>query len=149
MAERVASDPQLVPLLIRVLRAAGSVGYDGALDAMAEALGGALKDPAKVDEAFLIVPALESFGPYHGLILEQVARHSGTTAEGESKHPTWIEPSLVEATGLPSAVVALCVADLRRAALVSSVVTWGGELGMGITNAGVAVLAALSTRKDH
>jgi len=67
LAEQIANDPRLVPLLTRVLFAAGMNGQDETLHLLGSALGLAVSARDRIDEAQLVLDAIERLG---GLELE-------------------------------------------------------------------------------
>lgn len=72
LAEAIAADPRLIPLTTRVLHAAGMSGYDDILGGLAQCLGAAVADRARVDEIDLILTTLERLSLHHVIALRAI-----------------------------------------------------------------------------
>ena len=70
LADRISEDPCLVPLVTRVIYAAGMTGQDTILRALGTALGDAVRDSEKIDEAELLLVGISNLRAHHITILE-------------------------------------------------------------------------------
>lgn len=62
LADAIARSPKLIPLVTRLLHAAGQNGYDKTLKAMGTAFGEAVLDPDRVDDCELLLTSLADLG---------------------------------------------------------------------------------------
>jgi hypothetical protein len=70
LAERIADNPRLVPLLTRVLYVSAMTGQDEVLAGLGAALGAAASDEDKIDEAEFMLARIEELRRHHFLILD-------------------------------------------------------------------------------
>jgi hypothetical protein len=109
LGDAIAEDPRLVPLLTRILYAAGMNGYDRTLSAMGRALGDAVRDRERIDEVDLILTALADLGAGHVRLLQALAVHGA-----------WVWPYSFEHPDLPARVRDRCLATLISRGLVTA-----------------------------
>jgi DNA-binding HxlR family transcriptional regulator len=133
LGEAIAEDPQLVPLVTRVLYAAGMNGHDQTLAAMGSALGGAVRDRDRIDEMELILTALADLGPAHVRLLQAL------TVPG-----AWVSPVSVPETDLPPRVRDLCLATLISRGLVANSSGPGYRVRYDATELGRTLLDVLA-----
>lgn len=69
LAETIADNPRLVPLLTRVLYMSAMTGQDEVLAALGAALGAAASDEQKIDEAEFMLARVEELRRHHFQIL--------------------------------------------------------------------------------
>ena len=138
LAEEIADRPELVPLLTRLLHAAGMNGHDDVLEALGTAFGDAVKEPSKVGEAELILEVLEGLTADHIRVLRvlitapQDARDRGWRASEIAGHEMSLNTALI------------CVATLGARGLAQELQGFGGTPGLyGITDTGLIVLDAV------
>lgn len=134
LAEAVADDPDLIPLLTRVLYAAGMNGYDEVLETLGAALGSAVADRGRVDEVSMILTALEHLTRLHISVL------------GAATYRVRIYPDTFDITELlkyakriPEEQVKTALAGLVANGLLETVSLYGG-LGWRVTPLGRDVL---------
>jgi hypothetical protein len=150
LQDKIADNPRLVPLLTRVLFSAGMTGYDEVLDAIGAALGEAVRDPSKVDEAEVLLTAVADLRALHILVLRAVT-HEPPTRQAEGAPPQqlrWMIHTLAIETGLTADLTSLCVAGLLNAGLVLADADVYGGPGYGISELGRTVLAAFAARTE-
>jgi hypothetical protein len=142
LGDAIEEDPDLVPLVTRILFAAGMNGYNRALSAMGRALGDAVRDRERLGEAELILTALVDLGEAHIRVLQTVA--------SPADEPTWgvmkSTPHIMELSGLSRRVVGLCLASLISRGLVTLVAGQHSVSELGRTL--LEVLAELETDED-
>jgi hypothetical protein len=109
LGDAIADNPRLIPLVTRVLYAAGMNGHDRTLAAMAIALGDAVGDRDHLSEVELILAALADLGAEHVILMEAFDAIGGA--------PEFIVPGN---SGLSKRVVSLCLANLVSRGLVKS-----------------------------
>jgi hypothetical protein len=82
LADQITADPRLVPLLTRVLFAAGMNGHDETLGLMGASLGLAISTRERLDEAELVLDAIERLGELELSVLTAVVdqRNQGKDA---------------------------------------------------------------------
>jgi hypothetical protein len=145
IAERIAAEPRLVPLVIRLLHAAGMNGHERALRAMGTALGDAVCDRNSIDECELILTSLADLTEHHSRVLlvlsQDPPRLSGT------KRYWWLE-LLQEQTDLPPRATTLCAAALVARGLVETSGLLDGVNAFQVTDLGWTVLALLDSYHD-
>ncbi len=123
LAEVIESDPQLVSLAARVLRVAAESGGDRTLKLLAGYLAVAVSDAARVDEAELMLTAIQGLSDPHVRVLERL----GTAREGSSSPWEWLPHELEAASGLRAELVQVGVQGLVNAGFVSEVGVDGGD----------------------
>lgn len=125
LGERIASDPDLVPLAARVLYAAGSTGDEKLLNL----LGGALGDAANGanEDGALIVGVLSSLRPSHLLVIETLSGEAPPAINVEGTVSHWRVGEVRSESGLSEAVVSLCVSELVGRGVVETGKTWDGD----------------------
>jgi hypothetical protein len=117
LGDAIADDPRLVPLVTRVLYAAGMNGHNRTLAAMGAALGDVVRERERLDGAELILTALADLSDAH---IHVLVMH---TSMCYRRSPPDDEPSALhirELSGLPSPVVGLCLAGLIGRGLVEA-----------------------------
>jgi hypothetical protein len=145
LAEQIAQDPRLVPLLTRLLYAAGQNGHDPTLRAMGAALGDAVRDRDRVDECDVILTALADLNAAHVLVLRRLAEEP---PQPSSDGPgSWGPQSLLDNVTLPASIVPLCSAALISRGLVVSP-SGGYGTSFHVTDLGRTVLAVLDQWRD-
>ncbi|WP_100499641.1 hypothetical protein [Geodermatophilus chilensis] len=140
LAEQVAADPRLVPLVTRLLYAAGMNGHDNTLRAMGAAFGDAVRDREAVDECEIILGALADLTEAHSIVLLTL---SEKPLDPPPDLPHWVPYLLEERSGLPPRTTSLCVAALVARGLVVAPTGFGGEIVYHVTPLGRDVLAVL------
>lgn len=76
VAEKIADNPRLVPLLTRVLYVSAMTGQDEVLIGLGAALGAAVSDDDKIDEAEFMLARIEELRRHHFQILHIFAGRS-------------------------------------------------------------------------
>lgn len=130
IAEALEDDPKLIPLVTRLLFAAGQTGHDEILLGMGVALGDALRSRDRIDDAELVLMGIQHLRPQHIRVLRSLS------PIGESMGPA----SSLPEEGDP--VWHMCIAGLIAAGLVQPVALWGGT-GVVRTPLSDHVLAAI------
>jgi hypothetical protein len=118
LGDAIEEDPDLVPLVTRILYAAGMNRYDRTLAAMGRALGDAVRDRERINEVDLILTALADLRGEHIVVLQYLV------AEYQVSPNITVRPSLgavAEDTGLSVQLCMLCLAALSSRGLVATV----------------------------
>jgi hypothetical protein len=143
LAEAVADDPDLIPLLTRVLYAAGMNGYDEVLEILGAALGSAVADRDRVDEVSMILASLENLTRLHIQVL------GAATIRVRQVPDTFDLAELLDyAEGIPEEHVKTALAGLVANGLVETVSLYGA-LGWRVTRMGHRVLRLIHTYRDR
>lgn len=141
LAERIAADPMLIPLVTRVLYAAGMTGHDRILDALGAALGDALAHPDRVDEAELVIIGLERIRPTHIAVLETLNR---PPLKREGDADTWDADTLETALGGSRSSWYSAAMVLVNAGFAESHNGFGGGTQFSVTPLGETLLQVLA-----
>jgi hypothetical protein len=145
LAEKIAEESQLVPLVTRLLHAAGMNGHDQTLDALGAAFGRAVAEPDSRDECELILVALADLTEDHTRTLlrltEEPPKLTGTAN-------VWTPDLLVNSGGLSPRTAALCLAAVVARGLVENPTGFGGLTVLRVTALGFEVLAVLREYAD-
>jgi hypothetical protein len=117
LGDHISEDPRLTSLVIRVLYAAGMTGQEPILAALGTALGSAVRDPDKADEAELLLIGMANLRRHHILILRIMTVNR--------PHPTkpdtfiyWLPENLANESGYSRNLVDICIAGLMGSGLV-------------------------------
>lgn len=90
--ELLEREPRLVPLVVRVLHAAGMNGHDKTLKLLGGFLGEALSDTSHIDDVSLMLSAIEDMTEHHIKVLEilesPLDSHAAIADVGESRWTT-------------------------------------------------------------
>src|SRR5450631_2725122 len=73
LAEAIEEDPRLVPLVTRLLYAAGMTGQEESLWLMGAAFGDAVREPEKLDDAEMVLGAMTDLRAHHVRVLQLLA----------------------------------------------------------------------------
>jgi hypothetical protein len=138
LGDAIGEDPELVPLVTRILYAAGMNGYDRTLEAMGRALGDAVRDRDRIDEVDLILTALADLTAAHVSVLQALARFS--TENADAPHHLYVREESV----LSSRVVELCLAGLVSRGLVDGTTGLDAVTEYEISELGRTLLAVLA-----
>jgi hypothetical protein len=119
LQRKIAEEPRLVPLLTRVLVAAGLTGYDDLLDAMGAALGEAVGDTTKIDEAEVLLIAIADLRAMHVHVL-RIAKADPPLRydDGKPIQSRWGINTLAPEANLSIDLTSLCVSALVSAGLL-------------------------------
>lgn len=159
IAEKIADDPRLVPLVARTLYAIGMTNQDEILAALGAALGDAVSNPTRIDEVELIVIGLQDLRRTHISLLRTLAGEPrwlsrtdrppyddmqpvAVTALGEAER--WNVEAIAEVSGLDDDEIAVLVTALANAGFVRALGVYGGT-GYQVTSQGRTLLAVLET----
>ena len=160
LAERIAEQPQLVPLVVRVMYAAGMNGHDSTLLLLAGYLGSALADDDEIDDAELMISAIADLTERHIHVLALLEGPPWeAVGEEESEVSGWTTGVLLRATDLRPEVALTAARGLLRSGLVSDLgpggqgptyndLKHGGSL-LTITEMGRSVLEVLRVVKER
>jgi hypothetical protein len=119
LADNISEDPRLIPLAIRVLYAAGMTGQDVILRALGTALGEAVVDREKIDEAEILLIGLADLRKQHIAILRIMsAEVPGSTAENPHY---WHSQLLAETSGFTRDLVNVYLSGLVKSGLIRQV----------------------------
>lgn len=145
LQERIASNPRLVPLLVRLMHTAGMNGQDEMLDLLGGAFGRAVQAPDSADDMELLLIALSELREPHMRVLRAASQPSPPRVEGGEEQATmWIVASLAEATGLSEALTSLCASGLVNAGLLLREISYGE--GFRVSEVGETVIEMLLAR---
>jgi len=140
LAEKIVEEPQLIPLVTRLLHAAGMNSHDQTLDALGAAFGRAVAEADSRDECGLILIALADLTEDHTRTLlrltEEPPKLTGTAS-------VWTPDLLGNSGGLSPRTAALCLAALVARGLVENPTGFGGLTVLRVTALGFEVLAVL------
>jgi len=151
LAEAIEEDPRLVPMVTRLLYAAGMTGQEESLWLMGAAFGDAVREPDKLDEAEMILSAMTDLRAHHVQVLRLVATAAPPPPDSDTEGAkgVWWPAVIGNASGMREEFVILCLAGLSSAGLVRVSATWGGDAyeptGMGL--ALLEVLGVLEAEK--
>lgn len=141
LAQEIADDPALHPLLTRLLFAAGTNGHDRTLRAMGGALGEAVRERGRIDECDLLLQSLDGMTEDHVRLLNLI---SEPVPNGLDK---WSPDALDAAHDLPALTYRLCRGSLVARGLTSEAADGGASYHdntrVRLTEAGEAVLGVL------
>lgn len=139
--EAVAQDPRLVPLVTRLLYAAGMNGHDRTLAAMGTVFGHAIRVRDSLGECELILASLTDLTELHASVLIEVSK--GTREEEDQPRQGLSVGQLVEACSLPERVVLLGVSALVARGLVRINSDFFGGMFYTVTDLGTLLLDVL------
>lgn len=120
LSDRISENPRLVPLVTRVLYTAGMTGQDTILKALGTALGEAVRNSEKIDEAELLLVGMADLREYHIDILKNMTERRPHPKEPET-FIYWTSQSLTEKTNYDRDIVNICLAGLVRSGLIRTV----------------------------
>jgi hypothetical protein len=146
LAEAIADNPRLVPLLTRLLNCAGMNGQDQTLRLMGAALGNAAQSPERIDEADLILRVLEGLTSQHFALLRVIATPAPQLTDVGGALG-WFSANLADVTGLSSDVLNICLDGLIGAGLIRLQEIMGGNT-YAATATGHTVLQLLDRLTD-
>lgn len=113
VCERLTSDSELLALTRRVLTAADRTGRTEKLQWLGHVLGLALADGDRMDEAGVLVAALDDMDALHGAALQQLL-HLPPRAPAQEPKNAWMVYELVDALGLNEGMVRSLVGTFVR-----------------------------------
>lgn len=142
LADAIAEDRRLLPLITRVLYSAGMAGQDEVLIALGTAFGDAVRDRSYIDEAELLLIVLTDLRPHHIAVLRELASKSPGPVDNKGMS-YWNTNLLADRTGYRQEVVRLCTAGLANGGLVQTMATYGGGAVYEISELGRTVLEVL------
>lgn len=146
IAEQIAEDPRLVPLVIRMLYAAGMTGHDRTLKALGGVFGRAVQDRSSVDECELILTALADLTGNHAATLLLL---SEDPPELSGHARVWTPDLLARSSDLPPHATSLCLAALVARGLADAATGVGGVNVCRITALGYEVLNVLHAYSER
>ena len=143
LADRISENPRLFPLVIRVLYTAGMTGQDTILRALGAALGDAVRNPEKIDEAELLLIGMANLRKHHITILEIMAKYYPDPAKPDAI-VSWTPGDLAAKSTYNRDLVNICIAGLVQSGLVGQV---GDAYGVcyQITSLGRTAIEVLDT----
>lgn len=122
LAETIADNPRLVPLLTRVLYVSAMTGQDEVLAALGAALGAAVKDEGKIDEAEFMLARVEELRRHHFQILSVFKKQSPYQThridESGRRVDYWRENEIVERTPMRKDLVEMALVGLQSGGLL-------------------------------
>lgn len=155
LVARIAENPGLVPILTRVLFAAGMTSQDEVLDALGAAMGVAASDPDQADEIEFLLIGIQDLRLQHIMMLraasgpprwwespEDAADATSARITTEVESSTWNVEALAEAAGLPIETAYIAVSGLANAGFVRAFNALGG-MGYLVTELGTTLLDVL------
>ncbi len=117
LGDRISEDPRLIPLVIRVLYTAGMTGQDAILAALGTALGSAVRDPDKADEAELLLIGMANLRRHHILILKIMTVNRPHPTEPDT-FIYWLPENLANESDYSRNLVDICIAGLMGSGLI-------------------------------
>ena len=128
--EQIAGRPELVPLVVRVLQAAGNTGNDRTLQALGAAVGRAVNDPPSRPHQEMLVMALDGLTDEHIAVLAVCTSDPKTTDAVVAAVDGLVDRAVVE-----MALMSL----LPRGLFANPFGGYGGGEHWGLSELGVAV----------
>src|SRR4051794_38625774 len=144
ITECLAKDPALVPIVVRVLHAAGMSGHDEILDALGAGLGEALLHPENASEVELIIMGLERLRPEHVRVLE-VLGSPPLQSDGAAEENPWNDITIGERLGWDRHRAFTAGVGLVNAGFALSLFVWTDRSALQITPLGQSLLQVLET----
>jgi hypothetical protein len=138
LADVIAQDPELVPLLTRLLYVAGMSGSDQVLSLLGAALGDAALHRDRIDEAELILATVADLSVHHLSLLRTMVTSTPDSPESDPPPRFWLA-TISRQSGLSQELTGLCLARLVGSGLVNSVSVWNGVM-YAVTELGRTVL---------
>lgn len=144
LSERIREHPQLVPLVTRIVFLAGTRGSDDVLRGLGSLLGTLAENPARTDEAEVMLGVLEKLTNAHVQLLQLAKALCGTT-------PRVDRETLLAGAPLPDTTARLALNDLLGMDLLAEVHTHLQRSSLRqvpqyeVTSSGDTVLAVLSS----
>jgi hypothetical protein len=142
LQDQIAEDPRLLPLLTRVLYAAGTTGQDKVLRALGAALGDAVRNRQNIDEAELLLIAMSDLRSHHIVVLDIIAGEPPSFTPSNDIH-RWNVGLIAATSGYEESVANLCIVGLINSGLVRALGTYGGGSVYEITELGNTLLTVL------
>lgn len=122
LAERIADNPPLVPLLTRVLYVSAMTGQDEVLAALGAALGAAASDEQTIDEAEFMLARVEELRRHHFQILHVFDSRSPYQTHRMSKQGEridyWREDEIIAKVPMRQDLVEMALAGLHTSGLL-------------------------------
>lgn len=122
LAETIAENPRLVPLLTRVLYLSAMTGQDEVLVALGAALGAAASDEQKIDEAEFMLARVEELRRHHFQILHvfdaRSPHETHRTSETGERVDYWYEDEIVAKVPMRRDMVEMALSGLRSSGLL-------------------------------
>ena len=162
LGERIADNPQLVPIAARVLWQAGMTGQDEVLEALGAVLGNAAAHPERSDEAELLLLGVESIRRQHIRLLRAMSgtpqwksgepepyeglQPAEVTALGEEER--WNIEALADAAGCSEDAASLAATGLANAGFARALSVYGGT-GYQVTELGRSLLLVLAVYDEQ
>jgi hypothetical protein len=132
LAETIADNPRLVPLLTRVLHVSAMTGQDEVLTALGAALGAAAADEQKIDEAEFMLARVEELRRHHFQILHLFdARSPYQThrmSEKGERIDYWREDEIIAKLPMRRDLVEMALAGLHSSGLLQIESMAGGNI---------------------
>lgn len=160
LAERIARTPQLVPIVTKVLFAAGMTGCDETLDALGAALGLAAAEPDRTDAVELVLVGLADLRSEHIQVLrvmqggprwleppEETADLQSARIISSVQSETWNVEALAELSGLDIDTAYVAATGLCNAGFARAYNALGG-MGYRMTALGDVLLEVLARHDD-
>lgn len=150
LEEQIASDPDLLPLAIRVLFAAGQGGDDSFRQLLGAALGDAVSGGGGAEEALLIVGPLESLRPTLLRILELLAtKPPGPPGFEGAEDPQgfWLRDHVRQRLGISEEALGLCLSELASRGTIAVGQTYAGD-DCELTALGRTILDVMGSLKS-
>lgn len=147
LADLLDGQPELVPLYLQVLYAAGMNGHEQVLRAMGAAMGLAAAaarsgDGDSFDDIELALRAMKDFTPRQFQVLQAIVKSGGAKGDdGEDDLLPTGAPGISASLGISVERAEACLISLSGLGLVTVVQTWGGN-SYPIAPLGRAVVAA-------
>lgn len=143
IAAHIAERGDLIPLVTRILHAAGMGGDDAILDAMGVALGQAIICPKRVPVERAFLNAVQDITAMHVQVLTVIAE----PVPGGNSNLQWTRPRIAEAIEDSADWLHLALGGVVSAGLAEQRnVMLGAEVGYGITDMGSLLLDVLRAR---
>lgn len=143
LEERASADEHRHELTARVLRAAARTPLEAKLHALAQVLASGIDPDGRVDEALVLVAALDDLEAPHVQVLQLLTQDSPDEVP-ERRGFGWLIEQTVDALPGYALVMPAILSTLSRHGLGRELGTYGGENRLAITDLGRRCLDLLS-----
>jgi hypothetical protein len=121
IAVAIADNPDLVPLLTRLLYTSGMTRDDRTLRLLGAALADAVVHPARIHDADMISRVLTDFTPAHFVVLRTMSEPNTFRRNPDDIADEWQESVVIHESGLPPGVGRMALSGAIAAGLVIEV----------------------------
>lgn len=143
LAEQLAQDRRLLPLVTRVLYQAGMTGSDKKLEALGAVLGCAMDQREQLDAAEMLLASLDRISGTHITVLELIGGEPPPDDSASEPRTGWSENDVCTQTALEPDSARIALLGLEQAGLVSGQLLYNGGHLYQPTHLGAVLLETL------